>query len=546
MYPVIYYFTHLLSTEGLPPRWLCGFWSPFQGWFYILSDIGIWSAYFAIPVLLLYFIRQRSDLPFPKIFWLFAAFILACGLTHLMDATLFWWPAYRLAGLLYFATASVSWVTVFALVPVIPQALALKSPALLEQELHEHKAAEAQLVTSNQAIQALERKRTEGFIKELRDVKFALDQSTIVAITDKKGNITYVNEAFCKISKYAENELLGQNHRIINSGYHSHEFFVSMWKTIGHGSVWKGEIKNRAKDRTLYWVDTTIVPFLDENGKPYQYIAIRHDITARKCIEEENLQLNTELEKRVKDRTAQLKAANKELEAFAYSVSHDLRAPLRGIDGFGQALLEQYKDQLDEQGKHYLNRVRENSQRMGHLIDDMLKLSQLTRGEMHFEAIDLSALVKTIIRELQETEPERQVMCMIADGVTGRGDKHLLQVVLQNLLDNAWKYTSKNQSARIEFGMVEHDGEMAYFVKDDGSGFDMKYAGKLFTPFQRLHGITEFDGTGVGLATVARIIHRHGGKIWAQAEIEKGATFYFTLNSDLQETEEKPDESQSS
>jgi signal transduction histidine kinase len=239
--------------------------------------------------------------------------------------------------------------------------------------------------------------------------------------------------------------------------------------------------------------------------------------------------LNRELEGRVSQRTAQLEIANKELEAFAYSVSHDLRAPLRGIDGFSQALMEDYGDQMDDTGRHYLSRVRAGTQRMGVLIDDLLRLSRVSRAQMQWGPVDLGAAAKAVLDELRQQDPGRQVSVRIETGLQATGDAHLLRIVLDNLLSNAWKYTSRHATARIEVGAAEKEGGRAFFVKDDGAGFDMAYAHKLFGVFQRLHGADEFPGTGVGLATVARIIHRHGGRIWAESAPEKGATFFFTL-----------------
>lgn len=239
--------------------------------------------------------------------------------------------------------------------------------------------------------------------------------------------------------------------------------------------------------------------------------------------------LNRELEGRVSLRTAQLEMANKELEAFAYSVSHDLRAPLRGIDGFSQALLEDYGDQMDDTGRHYLTRVRAGTQRMGILIDDLLRLSRVSRAQIQRGPLDLGEMARAVLGELRQQEPGRQADISIQQGLQATGDAHLVRIVLDNLLGNAWKYTSRHTRARIEVGAVEHEGGRAFFVKDDGAGFDMAYAHKLFGVFQRLHGSEEFPGTGVGLATVARIIHRHGGRIWATSAPEKGATFFFTL-----------------
>ncbi|OYE04158.1 hypothetical protein CDG79_14825 [Nostoc sp. 'Peltigera membranacea cyanobiont' 232] len=256
---------------------------------------------------------------------------------------------------------------------------------------------------------------------------------------------------------------------------------------------------------------------------------LQTEINERKKAESEILRLNVQLEQRVAERTAQLEATNKEMEAFSYSVSHDLRAPLRSIDGFSQALLEDYADKLDALGQNYLQRVRAATQRMAQLIDDLLNLSRLTRSEMRCEKVDLSALVEAIATELHKTQPERQVEFAIAPGLVTNGDAHLLRVVLENLLGNAWKFTGKHQKARIEFGLLQQDDTNVYFVRDDGTGFDMAYIEKLFGAFQRLHAMTEFEGTGIGLATVQRIIHRHGGRVWAESAVEQGATFYFTL-----------------
>lgn len=239
--------------------------------------------------------------------------------------------------------------------------------------------------------------------------------------------------------------------------------------------------------------------------------------------------LNAELEKRVAERTALLEATNKELEAFSYSVSHDLRAPLRGIDGFSQALLEDYADKLDATGRDYLERLRAGSRRMAQLIDDMLGLSRITRSELHRETVDLSAMVREIADELRKSRPERCVEFVIAPGIVADGDPKLLRLLLGNLLGNAWKFTGKHAAARIEFGSREQEGETVFFVRDNGAGFDPAYAGKLFGAFQRLHSAAEFEGTGIGLATVQRIVHRHGGYISAEGEVEKGAAFFFTL-----------------
>jgi signal transduction histidine kinase len=235
------------------------------------------------------------------------------------------------------------------------------------------------------------------------------------------------------------------------------------------------------------------------------------------------------LEELVAVRTEDLASTNKELEAFAYSVSHDLRAPLRGIDGFTQILLRDYADKLDHDGNSHLDRISDNARRMDRLIDDLLRLSRLNRTEMRYMDVDLSAMILEIAKNLQSAEPDRTARFIVAEHIFVTGDPTLLGAAMSNLLANAWKFTSHHERATIEFAAAKLNGDVAYYVRDDGAGFDMEYADKLFGAFQRLHDTTEFPGTGVGLATVQRVVHRHGGRIWAEAEVEKGATFYFTL-----------------
>ncbi|GLI36772.1 response regulator [Geobacter hydrogenophilus] len=239
--------------------------------------------------------------------------------------------------------------------------------------------------------------------------------------------------------------------------------------------------------------------------------------------------LNEELEQRVADRTAELEASNRELQAFCYSVAHDLSTPLRGINGYSNILLEEYSDRLDDEGKSYIERMGAAAERMGQLINDLLELSRVTRRELHREKIDLSYLAHRIVLDLRQHDSDRQAEVTIAENVMDEGDPILIRLALENLLGNAWKYTARVSSPRIEFGTCIANGETVYFVSDNGIGFDMAYVHKLFIPFQRLHGMGEYGGTGVGLAAVQRIISRHGGRIWAEGEPGKGATFYFTL-----------------
>jgi PAS domain S-box-containing protein len=272
--------------------------------------------------------------------------------------------------------------------------------------------------------------------------------------------------------------------------------------------------ENRYRHKNGSWVWLSWVSAL-VNGV---YYAAAIDITPYKQAEE-----------RVRQRTAELEVVNTELETFSYSVAHDLRAPLRSIDGFSQALLEDCADRLDADGKRYLTHVRESAQQMGELIDDLLSLSRVTRAELRRERVDVTALVRSVLERLRESQPDRQVDVVVQDGLVAQADPRLLDVALTNLLGNAWKFTSKRTSSRIEFAAKADEHPPVYFVRDNGAGFDAKYADKLFGVFQRLHAAHEFEGTGIGLAMVRRIVSRHGGRVWAEGEVNRGATFYFTL-----------------
>jgi PAS domain S-box-containing protein len=303
----------------------------------------------------------------------------------------------------------------------------------------------------------------------------------------------------------------------------------------GNDGAYHREYRVVWPDDSIHWIASHgRVRFEEEGGqsRPVHFTGVNMDITQRKLAELEIQMLNAELEQRVRQRTAQLETANQELEAFSYSVSHDLRAPLRGIDGWSLALIEDYGQSLDETARRYLERVRSETQRMGLLIDDMLQLSRVTRSEMKIEDVDLSALAHGVAGRLQEENPGRRIEFRIEDRLRVRGDMRLLEVALTNLLNNAVKFTGPRAEARIEFGLTGAAGEPAYFVRDNGVGFNMAYASSLFGAFQRLHKASEFPGTGIGLATVQRVVRRHDGRVWAEAVAGSGATFYFTIGEE--------------
>ena len=644
------FFQQLFSSDFMP-HGFCYLWDPRIVWLHVISDGLIALSYYCIPIILIYFIFKHRDRPFNRVFWMFGAFILACGTTHVMEIWNVWQHgSYVLAGVVKAITAVVSVVTVAMLLPLIPKVISLperlhlqEANLELEHEIAERKRAEQALKESLAA--------RESAVKELAEQKFALDQHAIVAVTDLQGTITYVNDRFSAINLYSREEAIGRNYRIVNSGYHPKEFFQKMYDTLGKGRVWHGEIRNRAKDGSIFWVAATTVPLLDSGGKPRQYITIRTDITARKRLEEvrehlaavvessddaiisktlngmvtawnsgaerlfgyssaesvgkpmdrllplerateesdilariargervdhfetvrvrkdgkrvdisatispvkdssgaivgvakiarditqrktsevEILKLNDELEEKVKLRTAQLEAANKELETFSYSVSHDLRAPLRHISGFSQLLVEEFGANLAPGARHYLDRIQAGTQNMGVLVDELLHLARVGRHALNRRTTNLKELVAEVITLLLPESEGRQVEWAISDLSTAQCDPVLVRQIFQNLLSNALKFTRPRAQAVIEVSCREEDGQPVFMVRDNGIGFNMKYVDKLFGVFQRLHRAEDFEGTGIGLATVQRIVHKHGGQVWAEGELDKGAAFYFTL-----------------
>lgn len=343
--------------------------------------------------------------------------------------------------------------------------------------------------------------------------KFPEENPNPVFRIGKNGHLLYCNKASCellsKLNIKKEKEVPKELRGWVDSAFHDKTKKVFEISIAGQ----------------VYEFD--VMPIVNTE---YANVYVQN-ITRRKEAEEALKKAYDDMELKVKERTAQLEQANKELEAFNYSVSHDLRSPLITIIGFSKLLMARNEDQLNEQGKKILKQVISSSNYMNDLLESLLSLSNKSLSDFNYEQVDLSRIGKKILGKLQETEPERNVEIVIEDGMTAKGDKTLLQGMLQNLLDNAWKYTRKNPLAKIEFKVKTNDKEQVYFVRDNGAGFDMGYADKLFVPLQRLHRDDEFPGSGIGLATVQRIIHRHGGKIWAEAEEGKGATFYFTLRA---------------
>ena len=401
--------------------------------------------------------------------------------------------------------------------PCNPKLLASKVKIFLslDQQKKRLQALIGELEKTNRQLsnEIAERKSIESALRESETRYRAIvqDQTELICRFKPEGPVVFVNEACCRYIDRKPDEIVGESfwpfipeedHGLLRKAFSS----LSPEKpvvTIEHRIL--------AADGQFRWEQWTNRALFDEDGRIFEIQAVGRDITDRRQAEEA------------------LKAANKEIEAFSYSVSHDLRAPLRRIEGFSKALLEDCSGQLDETAKDYLNRVCAAAQKMDELINAMLSLSRLTRGELGLKRVNLTDMAKKIADELKKSEPERHVEFAIAEGLVAQGDSAMLQAVLDNLMRNAWKFTAKQPRAKIEVGRQSSEGKNVYFVRDNGAGFDMTYAHKLFVAFQRLHRESDFPGIGIGLTTVQRIIHRHGGRIWAEGDLGRGATFYFTL-----------------
>lgn len=380
---------------------------------------------------------------------------------------------------------------------------------------------ERNITEQKKAVQALRQ-------SEMKYRSVTQSASDAIIATDSHGVIISWNKGAETVFGYFEEEVLGRSVSMLVPEQYRYTRRRSLERSrASHVIATAIELHGLRKNGTEFPLELSLATWSTEEG--LFYTGIVRDITERKKSEQEIRQLNEELERRVRQRTAELEAVNKELSAFSYSVSHDLRAPARKIDGFSQLLLEEYNKNLDAQGQHYLERIRVATKHMSQLIDDMLNLSRVTRSEMVQKHVDLTAMARSIAAELQQEQPERKIEFQVQEGLTANGDERLLRVVMQNLLGNAWKFTGKRPVGYVEFGLTQKNGACAFFVRDNGAGFDMTYADKLFGAFQRLHTEKEFEGTGIGLATVQRIIHRHGGAVWAESAVEQGSTFYFTL-----------------
>jgi PAS domain S-box-containing protein len=366
----------------------------------------------------------------------------------------------------------------------------------------------------------LEQKRLRdfeaSFLAEARMIEKAINEHSIIAITDQYGKIIYVNEKFCSVSKYSAEELIGQDHRVINSGYHSKEFFRSLWSTIKEGKAWRGEIRNRAKDGTYYWVDTTIVPLLDSTGLRYKYVAIRTEVTEHK-----------KLKQKMEGQVAELARSNDELEQFAYVVTHDLQEPLRAINSFVQLLKKYCDNQLNERANDLIAHTVSGTNRMQMLINDLLTYAQVNASQVPVE-IDCERLLNNVLIDLSIIIGEYNAVVTYDKLPVVKGIPFQFIQLFTNLINNALKF-QRAQPPQIHIGVEENQHEWVFSVTDNGIGIEEQYLERIFRVFQRLHSRREYAGTGIGLAICKKVVEHHGGRMWVKSEPDAGSSFYFTV-----------------
>ncbi|MGE5351963.1 MAG: sensor histidine kinase [Acidobacteriota bacterium] len=583
---LIYFWPQLvknLFSADYMPHGNCYFWTPDLVWLHAASDSLIGLSYWAITTTLGRLIyKTRKDIPFAKMFVAFGIFIITCGTTHLMDVVTLWDAYYWLSGGIKLVTAVASVATAVALPPVVPRIINIIQDAKLSEErrlmlqstnedlqteIQERNRAQEEITRLNASLEKRVLQRTAQLEEANRKLRAEVAQrkkaeeqkekflvserrraAELSAIFESLPDAVFVgDETGLKKANSVAYELLGiDSLDELNSDPNFYDKIRASYADSGRkvnpenmpfALALKGEratseinLVNLKTGKELVLRTAAAPIIMDE--RVIGGVVVNTEITEKKKSELEIKQLNETLEEKVLERTHQLNETNKELEAFSYSVSHDLKAPLRGIDGFSLSLLEDYSDKLDEQAKNYLNRIRNASQRMGALIDDMLNLSRLSRAEMKIKEVDITSISREIAEELQRNETERHVNFIIHSGLKLKADENLIRIMLQNLIGNAWKFTAKRENAEIEIGDTIYDGRPQFFIRDNGAGFNEAFADRIFMPFQRLHTPKEFEGSGIGLAIVQRIIHRHGGSIKAEGKVGEGAVFYFYLQQE--------------
>ena len=507
MNQVIEFFRKLFDTSDWPPRWHCGKWSDFHGWLYIISDIMVWSAYFAIPLIIIRYISKKHDARFVRLYFLFAAFILACGATHFFDAVTFWYPVYRINALVRAITGIISWTTVFYLIRLLPMAFTLRTSAELEAEVEQRKKAE----------------------EKFRNLLESAPDSMV--IVNEQGAIQLVNAQTVKMFGYTRYEMMGEPVSMLmplqpdDFRQLQNENFQNVNQNILKEG---GELFGIRKDGQHFPVEIRLSPLQTEEGLLVS-AAIR-DISEKKQLEKTIRDANTTLEKKVQQRTAELERKNKELEQFAYVASHDLQEPLQTTSGFVQLLRKQYHGRLDETADQYMDYIVQASGRMKTLIKDLLDYSRIGR-ENEYRLVDCNMLLQEVLADLHNVIEENGVVIKIGQlPVLYNAFATELKSLFQNLLSNSIKFRKPDITPELTIDAVQINGFWQFSVSDNGIGIEEKYLERIFVIFQRLHNRSMFEGSGIGLAHCKKIAELHGGKIWADSKPGKGSTFYFTIS----------------
>ena len=523
MSQVLDFFSKLFDTADFPPRWHCGRWTDFHGWLYIISDISIWAAYFAIPLIIVRFISRRTDARFIRIYFLFAAFILACGSTHLIDAITFWVPLYRFNALVRFSTGVISWITVFSLIRILPIAMSLKTAEQLEAEIEQRKNAEHQLQLNNKMLtEAQDIAKLGHWQWDVVNNKVTWSDSTlkIFGMPADKKEMSY--EEYLQRLHPEERGMIKDNieKALVDKDYPSFYHRIILPDGQVRILLGKGEVIS------------------DETGKAVRMVGTVQDITDQRNFQQELLL-----------KTQKLEASNVELQKFAFIASHDLREPLRKIIAFGSMLEREYKDTLGDKGNMYLLKMTNASLRMQKLIDDILDFSKLTVNPQAFERVKLNEVVNHVLSDMEVAITGSNANIHVSPLPEIEGNPSQLGQLFQNLIGNAIKFSKPGESPdiRIHYKYVSAAGLpqdflksnqfhlsmnkrfCQIFVEDHGIGFDEAYLDKIFLIFQRLHDRAEFEGTGVGLAVCKKVVDLHSGFITAYSKLGEGATFVIIL-----------------
>jgi two-component system, LuxR family, sensor kinase FixL len=542
----------LIFPGGFMPHGNCYLWTSSLIGLHVVSDSLIALSYLSIPITLVHFTRERRDFPFSWMFLCFGAFIVACGGTHLMEIWTIWFPSYWLAGALKAVTAIVSVATAILLIRVFPLALALPGTQWLTEinqklmgEIQQRSQVEARLRHVSEDLEQRVAERTATLVATNRSLRESEQRyrtlvehapEAIVVLDLDQGRFVDLNMNAERLFTLSREELLRVGPVEVSpplqpDGRPSSEAAAAELERALRHETPRFEWTHRNAAGKEIPCEISLVRLPSSGRKLVRGSIV--DISERKRAQEEIYKLNAELELRVKERTAQLETANRDLESFTYSVSHDLRAPLRHMDGFSRILVEEYGPQLPPGAKKYLERVRTATLQMGQLVDDLLNLARVGRGSLRIVSTDLNELLAETILSLEAESRGRAVDWRVGRLSRVQCDSGLVRQVFFNLLSNALKFTRQREKAVIEIGEILIDGAPVIFVRDNGVGFDMKYADKLFHVFQRLHDEEAFEGTGVGLAIVYRILQKHGGAIRAEARPQNGATFFLTMRQPL-------------